>query len=65
VFQQQRMVTTQERMASSLDKMVEKPKPAESLTADLERLHVLLEEGAITKEEYEKAKKNCLSKSSC
>jgi len=51
----------QQRMATSLEKIAEgKPPRAGSLTEELERLKRLLDEGAITKEEYEKAKKKIL-----
>jgi len=61
-----REVAQEQRMASALEKITEKmpsttqPTPSTSLVGELERLNVLLEKGAITKEEYEKAKKKLL-----
>lgn len=55
-----REAAQQQRMAASLEKIAEGG-PRASLIDELERLKKLLEEGAITKEEYEKAKKKLLS----
>lgn len=58
VFQQQKISTT-------LEKMAEKPQqpqlaPTETIVEKLERLKKLLDTGAITQEEYKKAKKKLL-----
>lgn len=51
----------QRRVAESLEEIAEKPKaPAASLVSELERLKALLDTGAITEEEYEKAKTKLL-----
>jgi len=51
----------QQRMAVSLEKIAEQTKqPSASLVTELEKLTTLRESGAITKEEYEKAKKKIL-----
>lgn len=50
----------QQRMATSLERIAEK-KPHDTLVDELERLKRLLDEGAITKEEYEKAKRKLLN----
>ncbi|MEM3640451.1 MAG: PH domain-containing protein [Candidatus Bathyarchaeia archaeon] len=61
-----REVAQQQRMAVSLEKMMEKmpslqqPAPSTSLVSELERLNALLEKGAITKAEYEKIKEKLL-----
>jgi len=61
-----RGVVQQQRMAVALEKITEKmpstppSTPSTSLINELERLNALLEKGAITKEEYEKAKKKLL-----
>lgn len=61
-----REVVQQQRMAGALEKTTEKmpspsqPAPSTSLVSKLERLNALLEKGAITKAEYEKAKKKLL-----
>jgi len=61
-----REVVQQRRMAVALEKTAEKmppqPQPVASvsLVSELERLNVLLEKGAITKVEYEKAKEKLL-----
>lgn len=54
-----REVVQQQKMAVSLEKIAE-GKPRSTLIDELERLKKLLDEGAITKEEYEKAKKKLL-----
>lgn len=50
----------QQRMAASLERIVEGKTRVGTLVDELERLKKLLDEGAITKEEYEKAKKKLL-----
>jgi len=51
----------QQRMAVSLEKIAEQTKqPSASLVTELEKLTALRERGAITEEEYEKAKKKIL-----
>jgi membrane protein YdbS with pleckstrin-like domain len=51
----------QQRIATSVERITEGKTPrTESLIDELERLKRLLDEGAITKEEYEKAKKKIL-----
>jgi hypothetical protein len=61
-----RQVVQEQRMAGALEKITEKmPSPQQaststSLVNELERLNALLEKGAITKAEYEKAKEKLL-----
>ena len=50
----------QQRMATSLEKIAEGRPRAGTLVDELERLKRLLDEGAITEEEYEKAKRKLL-----
>lgn len=56
-----REVFQQQRMATSLERITEGKSHISTLVDDLERLKKLLDEGAITKEEYEKAKKKILN----
>lgn len=57
-----REVFQQQKMAVSLEKIAEKSRSENSTIADdLEKLKKLLDSGAITKEEYEKAKKKLLA----
>lgn len=61
VFQQQRIAVSVERMAERVPKTAPLQQPSSgSIVDQLERLKKLLEDGAITKEEYEKAKKKLL-----
>jgi len=61
-----RGVVQEQRMAGALEKITEKmpstpqATPAASLVSELERLNALLEKGAITKAEYERAKEKLL-----
>jgi multidrug resistance efflux pump len=57
-----REVVQQQRMAVSLQKIAEGKAEAgpPSIASELERLKKLLDEGAITKDEYEAAKKRLL-----
>jgi hypothetical protein len=55
----------QQKISASLEKMAERtqilqPAPPETIVEKLEKLKKLLDEGAITKEEYEKAKRKLL-----
>jgi membrane protein YdbS with pleckstrin-like domain len=67
VFQQQRMAAAQQEIATAIErgvrvKQVEKAEGAKpsSVVNELERLKRLLDEGAITREEYERLKKRLL-----
>jgi len=60
-----REVFQQQKISVSLEKMVEKPQqpepaPTETIVEKLEKLKKLLDEGAITEEEYKRAKKKLL-----
>lgn len=61
-----RQVVQEQRMAGALERITEQmpsitqPAPSTSLVNELERLSALLEKGAITKAEYEKAKEKLL-----
>ncbi|MEM1553064.1 MAG: SHOCT domain-containing protein [Thermoproteota archaeon] len=56
-----REVFQQQKMATSLERIAERKPPTGTLVDELERLKRLLDEGAITKEEYEKAKRKLLN----
>jgi hypothetical protein len=60
VFQQQKIATSVEKMAERTTLPSQQPAPAETIADKLEKLKKLLDTGAITKEEYEKAKKKLL-----
>ncbi|MBS7641979.1 SHOCT domain-containing protein [Candidatus Bathyarchaeota archaeon] len=55
-----REVAQQQRMAASLERIAETRPRSGNLLDELERLKRLLDEGVITKEEFEKAKKKLL-----
>lgn len=61
-----RQVVQEQRMASALERITEKmptavqPSASASMVNELERLSALFEKGAITKEEFEKAKEKLL-----
>ena len=59
VFQQQKIATSVEKIAERTTPPSQQP-AAETIVDQLEKLKKLLETGAITKEEYEKAKKKLL-----
>ncbi len=59
VFQQQRIAVSVERIAERTSPPAQQP-AAETLVEQLERLRKLLDSGAITREEYEKAKRKLL-----
>ncbi|MEM2163909.1 MAG: SHOCT domain-containing protein [Candidatus Bathyarchaeia archaeon] len=54
-----REAAQQQRIATSVEKMAEKTQAA-SIASEIERLKKLLDEGVITREEFEKAKKKIL-----
>ncbi|MEM3617821.1 MAG: SHOCT domain-containing protein [Candidatus Bathyarchaeia archaeon] len=63
VFQQQRIAVSVERIAEKTapqTPLSQQPSAAETVVDQLERLKKLLDSGAISKEEYEKAKKRLL-----
>ncbi|MEM3873888.1 MAG: PH domain-containing protein [Candidatus Bathyarchaeia archaeon] len=62
VFQQQRIAVSVERIAEKTAQtpLSQQPSAAETIVDQLERLKKLLDSGAISKEEYEKAKKKLL-----
>ncbi|MEM4701374.1 MAG: PH domain-containing protein [Candidatus Bathyarchaeia archaeon] len=66
VFQQQRIAVSVEKIAEKTVPQISPPQqppattPTETIVDQLERLKRLLDAGAITKEEYEKAKKKLL-----
>jgi hypothetical protein len=60
VFQQQKIATSVEKMAERTTLPSQQPAPTETIADKLEKLKKLLDTGAITKEEYEKAKKKLL-----
>lgn len=55
-----REVAQQQRIATSLERMAEGKTQVASIASELERLKKLLDEGVITREEFEKAKKKLL-----
>lgn len=57
-----REVAQQQKMAASLEKIAEAKIRSETLVDELERLKQLLDKGAITREEFEIAKKKLLEK---
>jgi hypothetical protein len=61
VYQQQSIAASQRSMAASLGIIAGKAKPVVSMSDELTKLKNLCDNGAITKEEYEKAKQKFLS----
>lgn len=59
VFQQQRVATAVEKIVEEVPDKI-KPTTSISLVSELERLNALFEKGALTKAEYEEAKKKLL-----
>jgi uncharacterized membrane protein YdbT with pleckstrin-like domain len=58
-----REVYQQQRIATAVEKIAERAQPQTSVSEELERLKKLLDQGAITREEYEKLKKQLIGSS--